>query len=117
MLRALRHTPDAANVLPFVRLFYGQPSTFLWRNDAGVVHRIVQAEGGEQGDPLMPVLFALGIAPALAALQAEMHPAERVRAFLDDFTTSSRGTSSAPSKADMTDTCQRMFFPFPFQSL
>eukprot|EP00439_Symbiodinium_sp_Y106_P016235 s10655_g2.t1 len=114
MLRALRHTPDAANVLPFVRLFYGQPSTFLWRNDAGVVHRIVQAEGGEQGDPLMPVLFALGIAPALAALQAEMHPAERVRAFLDDFTTSSRGTSSAPSKADMTDTCQRMFSFFLF---
>ena len=85
MLRALRHTPDAANVLPFVRLFYGQPSTFLWRDDAGVVHRIVQAEGGEQGDPLMPALFALGIAPALAALQAEMHPAERVRAFLDDL--------------------------------
>ena len=50
MLRALRNTPDAACVLPFVRLFYGQPSTFLWRDDAGVVHRIVQAEGGEQGD-------------------------------------------------------------------
>ena len=86
MLRALRHTPDAANVLPFVRLFLRPCSlpTFLWRDDAGVVHRIVQAEGGEQGDPLMPALFALRIAPALAALQAEMHPAERVRAFLDD---------------------------------
>ena len=61
-----------------------QPSTFLWRDDAGVVHRIVQAEGGEQGDPLMPALFALGMASALAALQAETHSAERVRAFLDD---------------------------------
>ena len=28
-------------------------------NEAGVLHRIVQAEGGEQGDPLMPMLFSL----------------------------------------------------------
>ena len=32
----------------------------------------------------MPALFALGIAPALEAVQAEMLPDERVRAFLDD---------------------------------
>jgi len=59
MLRAFRNTPAAAHVLPFVPLFYGQPSTFLWRDDAGVVHRIVHAGGGEQGDPQMPALFAV----------------------------------------------------------
>ena len=32
----------------------------------------------------MPALFALGIAPALAAFQAEMPLGDRVRAFLDD---------------------------------
>ena len=62
MLQALRNTPDAAAILPVVTLFYGQPSAFLWQDDAGPVHRIVQAKGGEQGDPLMPVLFALGVA-------------------------------------------------------
>jgi len=96
MLGALRNTPDAASVLPFVRLFYGQPSTFLWRDDAGVVHRIVQAEGGEQGDPLMPALFALGIAPALAALQAEMHFPGRCAS---DLTTSSHATSFGQAAA------------------
>ena len=106
MLRALRNTPDAASVLPFVRLFYGQPSTFLWRDDAGVVHRIVQAEGGEQGDPLMPALFALGIAPALAALQAEMHTAERVRAFLDDVYV----TSPPPRVAHLLGRLQHHLF-------
>ena len=84
MLQALRNTPDAAAILPVVRLFYGQPSAFLWQDDAGTVHRIVQAKGGEQIDPLMPALFALGVAPALEAVQAEMLPNERVRAFLDD---------------------------------
>ena len=69
MLQALRNTGDAAAVLPFVRLFYGQPSTFLWQDDAGSVHSIAQAEGGEQGDPLMQALFALGMAPVLEAVQ------------------------------------------------
>eukprot|EP00439_Symbiodinium_sp_Y106_P062335 s3397_g9.t1 len=70
MLTALRDTPDANAILPFVRLFYGSPSEF--------------AEGGEQGDPLMPALFALGVAPALRAVQADLLPHESVRAFLDD---------------------------------
>ena len=44
----------------------------------------MQAEGGEQGDPLLPALFALGVAPALEAVQAEMPPNERAQAFLND---------------------------------
>ena len=54
-------------------------------------HSILQAEGGEQGDPLMPALFALGVAPALRAMQTDLLPSESVRAFLDDtYLTSQR---------------------------
>ena len=49
---------DAA--LAFVRKFYGTPSQDLWEDDDGSVDIIHQGEGGEQGDPLMPMLFALG---------------------------------------------------------
>ena len=66
----------------------------------------MQAEGGEQGDPLMPALFALGIAPALAALQAEMHTAERVRAFLDDVYV----TSPPPRVAHLLGRLQHHLF-------
>ena len=47
-------------VLPFVRLFYGSLSTFFWEDTMGGVHHILQGEGGEQGDPSMPMLFSLG---------------------------------------------------------
>ncbi|CAE7886447.1 unnamed protein product, partial [Symbiodinium microadriaticum] len=36
-------------------------------------------EGGEQGDPLMPALFALALAPAPRSFQEELHPGEHVR--------------------------------------
>ncbi|OLP88256.1 hypothetical protein AK812_SmicGene30452 [Symbiodinium microadriaticum] len=49
-------------MLPFVRLCYGAPSTFVWTDDEGVSHLVSQGEGGEQGDPLMPALFALALA-------------------------------------------------------
>ena len=42
--------------LPFVRLF-GSPSKYLWEDDSGTVHEIDQGEGGEQGHPMMPLLF------------------------------------------------------------
>ena len=42
--------------MPFVRQLYGRPSTHLWEDEMGEVHEIVQGEGGEQGDPLMPLL-------------------------------------------------------------
>ena len=47
-----------ANALPFVRLFYGSPSAYLWEQDDGTVHTVEQGEGGEQGDALMPLLHA-----------------------------------------------------------
>ena len=46
-------------MIPFVSLFYGSPSVSLWEDDMGDTHEIVRGEGGEQGDPLMPLLFSL----------------------------------------------------------
>ena len=51
----------------------------------GVTQNIQQGEGGEQGDPLMPMLFALGRRPALLAIQARLLVNERVFAYLDDM--------------------------------
>ena len=85
MLRGLLHTQDAQAALPFVRMFYSQPSTYLWVDANNHVHHVHQAEGGEQGDPLMPALFSLGLDFALRAFQAELQPGERVAAFLDDL--------------------------------
>ena len=39
---------------------------------AGQPYSIVQAKGGEQGDPLMPALFSLGQGAALQTVQAEL---------------------------------------------
>ena len=44
----------------------------------GTTQYIPQGEGGEQGDPLMPMLFALGQHRALAAIQERMRPGEHV---------------------------------------
>ena len=46
-------------LLPLVSLLYGSESRFLWKDAKGTTHTIRQAEGGEQGDPLMPALYAL----------------------------------------------------------
>ena len=41
-------------------MFYGRSSEYLWEMDNGDMHRILQGEGGEQGDPMMPLLYSLG---------------------------------------------------------
>ena len=63
--------------------FYGSASSYLWEDQESTVHTILQAEGGEQGDP-MPALFSLGQHPALLAVQAQLEDGERLFAFLDD---------------------------------
>ena len=68
MLEALYSKPALAPLLPFVRTFYGKDSTYAWYDDEGAPHEILQGEGGEegeQGDPLMPALYALGQHAAL----------------------------------------------------
>ena len=52
--------PDGVKVSPFVRMFYGTPSQFLWEDQLGTVNHIPHGEGGEQGDTLMPLLSVWG---------------------------------------------------------
>ena len=84
MVEGLARVPGGSAVLPFVHLFYAQPSVYFWEDDCGRVHTIHQGEGGEQGDPLMPLLFSLGQHPALEAVQRQC-PDHTVMAFLDDI--------------------------------
>ena len=42
MLRALAQTPTAHKLLPFVMLSYGRQSHYLWHDDEGGVHDVVQ---------------------------------------------------------------------------
>ena len=87
----------APELLPFVRLFYGQPSTYSWWDDQGRCRAVKQGEGCEQGDPLAPALFALGQHDALHCAAASLHPDDSLVAFLDDLyitTTPSRARTS-----------------------
>ena len=72
-------------MLPFVLLFYGEASEYIWGDDSGKVHLIQQGEGGEQGDALMSLLYALGQHRALKAISEQLLPSERLFAFLDDL--------------------------------
>ena len=50
--------------------FDGSPSTFLWEDELGIVNHVQQGEGGEQGDPLMPMVFAFRQHSALVAVSS-----------------------------------------------
>ena len=80
MLHGLLCVPGAIECLPFVRMFYSEPSEYVWHDSGGVPHIVRQAEGGEQGDPLMPAL--LGQHPALQAAHNHLRE-ETLVAFLD----------------------------------
>ena len=60
MLQGLLEVEGGGAALPFVRQFYKAPSMSWWTDDLGVTHEVWQGEGGEQGDPLMPALYACG---------------------------------------------------------
>ena len=85
MLGKLYDTPELQTLLPFMRQFYGEPSEYLWTDDGGTTHHIPQGEGGEQGDPLMPALYALGQHDGLEAGVRQLHPDDFVVAYLDDL--------------------------------
>ena len=72
--------------MPFVSMFYGTPSHYLWEDSLGRVHTITQGEGGEQGDAMMP-LFSLGQHAALERVQRLLREGEVLFAFLDDVYT------------------------------
>ena len=77
---------DGDQILPFARCYYGSPSTYLWEDEMVNTQEIPQGEGGEQGDPLMPMLFSLGEHPALEAIQRRLADGEKLLAYLDDVT-------------------------------
>ncbi|CAE7242891.1 unnamed protein product [Symbiodinium sp. CCMP2592] len=84
MLTALHARPELQPLLPFARQFYADPCTYTWYDDDGRAHDISQGEGGEQGDPLMPALYALAQHEALCDLHSQLQDGEAVFAFLDD---------------------------------
>ena len=67
MVSGLMAMEHGDTLWPFVRQFYGQPSSYLWEDDCEITHDISQGEGGEQGDPLMPLLFSLGLHKSLTS--------------------------------------------------
>ena len=77
--------PDLHDIIPFVRQWYADASRFIWRGDEGVAHEILQGDGGEQGDALMPALFCLGLLPALREIQEGLPEGAYVFAYLDDI--------------------------------
>ena len=46
MLDRLMNVARGSQALPFVRMFYGAPSSCLWEDSPGVTHTIPQGEGG-----------------------------------------------------------------------
>ena len=87
MLGALLARRELHSLLPFVRQFYSSPSVYTvytWCDDDGCPHEVIQGEGGEQGDPLMPAFYALAQHDALCDLQGQLRDGEAVFAFLDD---------------------------------
>ena len=93
MLEGLLNMEGSDGLLSFARQFYGSPSMFLWEDELGVVNHVQQGEGGEQGDPLMPMLFALGHS-ALVAISERLQEGELLAAFHDDL-----HVKSSPNRA------------------
>ena len=71
--------------MPFVLQFYGHPSSYLWDDDEGVTHEIRQGEGGEQGDAMMPLLYALGQHQGLRSVQFQLRRSQGLLACHDDI--------------------------------
>lgn len=71
--------------VPLTRMLRGSQSRLLWTDNAGTTRTILQGEGGEQGCPLMPALFALAQHDALVQADANLLSSERILRFLDDL--------------------------------
>ncbi len=72
-------------LLPLVSALYGSQSRFLWHDAQGEELIIEQGQGGEQGCPLMPALYALAQHDALAEASGNLLPSEHLFSFLDDL--------------------------------
>ena len=84
-IRNILDTPELQDILPLVLALYGSESKFLWTDDDGNVHEIIQAESGEQGCRLMPTLYALAQQHAIVFADQNLLPDELLLNFLDDL--------------------------------
>ena len=75
---------DGDKMIPLVRLIHDRATTHLWEDEVGDIHKIAQGEGGDQGNPLMPLLFSVGQQRSLVAI-LQLKKDEHLFAFLDDI--------------------------------
>ena len=76
-LQGLMDLDGGSSALPFVALFYGTPSSYLWEDSCG----------GPTPSCKGTLLFSLGQHSALAAVQAQMADGEALLAFHDGIYT------------------------------
>ena len=84
MMASLLQLPTIASMAFFIMQFYERDSQYLSTDQYDRIHTVHQMEGGEQGDPLMPMLYALGQHPAFQRVETSLFPGERIYAFLED---------------------------------
>ena len=72
----LFEVPKLQQLLPFVRKAYGAPSCYRWDDAEGQQYQIWQHEGGEQGDPLMPLFFSFAMHNALLEVKRQLQDGE-----------------------------------------
>ena len=80
-MEGLLDTPNGDKLLPFVRLFSGSPSTFLWTR-WGQSTWSLKEEGREQGDPLMPLPLQPRSTSRFVSSCGRLRPGEHLFAFL-----------------------------------
>ncbi len=86
ILRAVQER--APGLLPVARVLCGAESRHWWYDAYGHGKRISATRGVDQGCPLSPALFAIGLAPALDLLRAALRaldPDAYVFSYLDDI--------------------------------
>ena len=71
MFEALFSVPPLHDLVPFVRQWYATPSRYLWRDDQGTPHEILQGDSGELADALMPALCCLALRTALQEIECQ----------------------------------------------
>ena len=84
MSDSLDELPAAREMIPFLRMFYGQQSKFFVNGADDDVFEVLQGEGGEQGDALMPALFSVGLNLALRNARSSLELGKAAFAFLED---------------------------------
>ena len=68
----LQLDPTLHSLIAFIRQWYSNASVLVWCDAESQTNVILQGDGGEQGDALMPALFCLALKPALQAIQAHV---------------------------------------------